>query len=103
MKFLKWLGSVVLGGIVWWLVSIGGGLAISALAASFSGLDQPWISLFAVGVFLLGCGLTMGAARISLALLPLKVRRTLQGGRRMSGSPVLLPFRTSPQQLSDLI
>jgi hypothetical protein len=77
VRVLKWFWGVIAGGVVWWLISVGGGIIVSALVASATEMRQPWVSLLAAGTFLISSGLLLGLLRLLVALLPRKARRAL--------------------------
>jgi hypothetical protein len=97
-----WLLSTIAGGLVWWAITVGGGVAVSAVVAAVSGIDQPWVSLLAVGVFMATAGLLLALLRAVVVLLPRNVRRAVRPPRPVQ--PFALPAILTPQgQLTTLI
>lgn len=107
-RALNWLWNAIAAGVVFWLLTLGGSAAISAAAAAASGLSQPWVSIFALGVFVFAAGALVAVIRLGVALLPRRWQQALRGRGtpRSAALPQLPDFLlpvTPRQRLTDLI
>jgi hypothetical protein len=101
VRVLRWLGSVIAGGFTWWLITLGGGVIVSAVVASVSNARQPWVSVLAVGVFMTTTGLLIGLIALLRPYVPRRLRRAL---RPAQSRPAYLPDFMTPQgQITSLI
>ena len=101
MRVWKWLANVIAGGFAWWLITLGGGAIVSAVVASVSDVQQPWVSVLAVGVFMTTVGLLIALIAFVRPYVPRRLRRALRPAQRR---PAYVPDFMTPQgQITSLI
>jgi hypothetical protein len=81
---------------------------VASVLAAVSGLEAPWVYIFAAGVFVVVLGITIAGVRFVIPFLPTKWQRAIRerptpkSAALPSFPPFLLP-KTPKQQLTDLI